>query len=84
MASNDSATAKANNFPRIVHKYPLLEHNYDKSDGLSSLRKQVITAAEKYLGPYSQVSVQFDIMRIPSIQIPDCRYAAQRIANMKR
>jgi hypothetical protein len=61
--SNDSASGNAlNHLLRIVHKYPLLEHNYDKSDGLSSLRKQVMTAAEKHLGAYSQVSERFYTM----------------------
>jgi hypothetical protein len=83
--SNDSASANAlNSLLRIVHKYPLLEHSYDKSDGLSSLRKQVINAAEKYLVAYSQVSVRFYTMRISLIQIPHCRYAAQRRVNMKK
>lgn len=48
--SDDSASADAfNNLLRIVQKYPLLEHNYDRSDELSLLYKQVITAAEIYL-----------------------------------
>jgi hypothetical protein len=47
-------SASGNAFKNLVHKHPLLEHNYYKSDGLSSLRKQVITAAEK-LGLYSRV-----------------------------
>jgi hypothetical protein len=51
MVSGDPASGNAlNNLLRIVHKYPLLEYNYDQPDGLSSLRKQVITAAEQYLG----------------------------------
>jgi hypothetical protein len=83
--SDDPASGDAlNNLLRIVHKYPLLEHNYDQSDGLSSLRKQVITATEKYLGAYSQVSVRFYTMRISLIQIPHFRYAMQPRANMKK
>jgi hypothetical protein len=73
-----------NSLLRIVHKYPLLEDDYSKSDELSSLYKRVITAAEKYLGPYSRVRVRFYTMRIPLTQIPDCRYVAQVTANMKR
>ena len=80
--SNDFASR--NTLCRIVHKYPLLERNHYMWDGLSSLRKQVITAAEKYLGPYSQVIVRFYTIRIPLIQIPHCRYAAQQMANMKK
>ena len=82
--SNDVASRNTlNSLLRIVHKYPLLEDDYSKSDELSSLYKQVITAAEKYLGPYSRVSVQFYTMRTPLIQIPNCRYMAQGMANMK-
>ena len=60
MVSNDFARGDTfNSLLRIFHKYPLLEDDYSKSDGLSSLREQVITAAEKYLGPYSRVSVRY-------------------------
>jgi hypothetical protein len=57
-----------NGLLRIFHKCPLLEDDYSTSDELSSLCKQVITAAEKYLGPYSRVSVQFYTMPILLIQ----------------
>ena len=83
--SNDFESQNAfNSLLRIVNKYPLLEHNYDKSDGLSSLRKQVITAAQKYLGPYTGVSARFYSMGISLIQIARCRYVAHRMANMKK
>jgi hypothetical protein len=83
--SDDPASGNAlDSLLRIVHKYPLLEHNYDQSDGLSSLRKQVITVAEQYFGAYSQVSVRFYTIRISLIQIPHYRYTIQRMANMKK
>ena len=69
---------------RIVHKYPLSEYHYSQPDGMSSLYEQVIAAAKKYLGPYSRVSVRFYTLRIPQIQIPNCRYAAYGMANMKK
>ena len=75
--SDDFASGKMlKNLLRIVHKYPLLEDDYSKSDELSSLYQQVNIAAEKYLGPYSRVSVGFYMMRIPLIQIRNFRYAA--------
>ena len=73
-----------NSLLRIVHKYPLSEYYYSKPDGLSLLYQQVIAAAKKYLGPYSRVSVRFYTLRIPLIRIPNCRYAAEGMANMKK
>jgi len=62
MVSNDSLSGnELNNLLRLVHKYPLLEFNHDKLDGLFSLRKQAINAAEKYLGVSSQASVEFTL-----------------------
>ena len=76
--SNDLAAFASgdmlNGLLQVFHKYPFLEHDYSTSDELSSLCKQVITAAEKYLGSYSRVSVRFYTMPILLIQIPRCRY----------
>ena len=82
--STDFASGDAfNNLLRIVHKYPLREDDYSKSDELSPLYQQVVAAAKKYLGPYSQVSVRFYTMRISLIQIPNFRYTTYGMANMK-
>jgi hypothetical protein len=60
---NDFASGNDfNSLLQIVHKYPLLEDDYPRSDGLSLLYQQVIAAAKKYLGPYSRVSVRFYTM----------------------
>jgi len=76
--SNDFASGNAfKSLLRIVHKYPLLEEDYSESDELSLLYQQAIAAADKYLGPYSRVSVRFYTMRITLIQIPNCRNAAR-------
>ena len=109
--SNDFGSGNMfNSLLRIVHKYPLREEDY-KSDELSPLYQQVITAAKKHLEPYSPVSVRFYTIRISQtipiwsssshsrlqphlrnprfppqfqIQIFNCRYAAQGMANMKK
>jgi len=76
MVSNDPSSGNGfNNLLRLVHKYPLLEFNHDKVDGLFSLRKQAFNAAEKYLGVSSQASVQFYTMWISLMQILNYRYA---------
>ena len=85
MVSDDFAGGNTlNSLLRIVHKYPLLEDDYSESDELSPLYQQVIAAAKKYLGPYSRVSVRFYTMRTPLIQIPNYRWTAQGMANMKK
>jgi len=74
--SNDFSNGDMlNGLLKIFHKFPFLEDDYSTSDELSSLCKQVIAAAEKYLGPYSRVSMRFYTMRILLIQIPNCSYA---------
>ena len=64
-----------NSLLRIVHKYPLLEEDYSELDELSPLYRQVVAAAEKYLGPYFRVSaILHDVKHTDTI--PNCRYTA--------
>jgi hypothetical protein len=60
--SSDASGSAFISLLRIVHKYPLRAGYYSDSDELPPLYQQVVAAAEKYLGPYSRVSVRFYTM----------------------